>query len=93
MPLVGLGDDLSIGDVEGGEQAGRAVPEVVVGTPFGHAGHHRQDQLGAIQRLHLGLFIDAQHHRVLGGLRYSPTTSVTFSMNSGSADSLKVSAR
>ena len=28
-----------------------------------------------------------------GGFRYSPTTSWTFSMNSGSVDSLKVSAR
>jgi hypothetical protein len=50
-------------DVEGGEQAGDAVPLVVMGAALRHAGHHRQDRLGAVQRLDLGLLVHAQHDR------------------------------
>jgi hypothetical protein len=38
------------------------VPVVVVGAPFGHAGHHRQHRLGPVERLDLGLLVHAQHH-------------------------------
>ena len=44
---------------------GGAVPDVVVGAPLGHAGHHRQHRLGAVQGLHAGLLVHAQHHRRL----------------------------
>jgi hypothetical protein len=55
---VQFADDGAAGDVEGGEQAGDAVPQVVMGAPFGHARHHRQHRLGAVQGLDLALLID-----------------------------------
>ena len=65
VAAVQLADDGAVGDVEGREQAGDAVPQVVVGAAFGHARHHRQHRLGPVQRLDLALFIHAQHHRLL----------------------------
>jgi hypothetical protein len=59
------GDHGAVGDVERGEQVGRAVPDIVVAAPLGHAGHHRQHRLGPVQRLDAGLLIHAQHHRLL----------------------------
>ncbi len=53
MPVAGVAGvgDLAGGGVEGGEQAGDAVPGVVVGLPFGDPGPHRQDRQGPFQRL------------------------------------------
>ena len=65
VPAVQVGDHVAVGDVERREQAGDAVADVVVGAPLGHAGHHRQHRLGAVQRLDLGLLVDAQHDRLL----------------------------
>jgi Winged helix-turn helix len=42
VPAVQAGDDGAVGGFEGREQAGRAVPDVVVGAFLGHAGHHRE---------------------------------------------------
>src|ERR1017187_1804987 len=47
-----------VGDVERSEQAGHTVATVVVGTPFRHAGHHRQDGGGAVQSLDLAVGSD-----------------------------------
>ena len=41
------------GDVEGGEQVERAVPQVVVGATLGLAEIHRQNRLRALKRLDL----------------------------------------
>ena len=59
-------DDLARRHVERGEQAGRAVADVVVGSPLGGGGHHRQDRLEAVERLDLGLLVDAEHDGSLG---------------------------
>ena len=40
--------------------------QVVVGAPLGHARHHRQHRLGPVQRLDLGLLVDAEHDGLLG---------------------------
>lgn len=61
-----LADHRAIGDVERGEQAGDVVAVVVVGAPFGHPRHHRQDRLGPVQGLDLGFLIDAQHNGSIG---------------------------
>ena len=45
------------------------MPDLVVSAPLGNPWQQGQDRLGAIQRLHLGLLVHAQHHGVLGGLR------------------------
>ncbi|WP_404800493.1 hypothetical protein [Actinomadura montaniterrae] len=69
MQAVQLGDDGAVGDVEGGEQAGGAVPGVVVGAPLGHARHHR---LRAVEDLHLRLLVQAKHHVPLGWVVVEP---------------------
>jgi zinc-finger of transposase IS204/IS1001/IS1096/IS1165/Transposase len=58
-------DHGAVGDVERGEQVGRAVPDIVVAAPLGGAGHHRQHRLGAVQRLDARFLVHAQHHRLL----------------------------
>ena len=63
MTLVAFADDEARGDVERGEQRGRAVADIVVGAPLRDAGHHRQDRLLAIQRLDLALLVDAEDER------------------------------
>jgi hypothetical protein len=59
VPAVQLGDHGAVGDVERGEQAGDAVPQIVVRAPLGHARHHRQHRLGAVQRLDLARLVHA----------------------------------
>jgi hypothetical protein len=54
---------------------------------------HRKHRLRTIEGLNLRLFVNAQTRALVGGLRYSPTMSRTFSMNSGPLESLKVSLR
>ena len=44
----------------------------------------RQHRLRAFQSLALALLVNAEHQRVFRGFRYRPTTSRSFSMNSGS---------
>jgi hypothetical protein len=60
------------GEVKGCEQVDDAVALVVVGAPLDLAGSHRQDRLGAIERLDAGLLIDAQHHSVVGRVQVQP---------------------
>ena len=66
MALLALGDDLSGDDVEGGEQGGGAVTDVIVGYPFDVAQPHRQHRLGAVERLDLGFLVDTEHDGVVG---------------------------
>jgi hypothetical protein len=79
---VDLGDDGAVGDVERRvdqlrEQARGAVTDVVVGAPLGHARHPRQCQrgqhrLGAVQGLHPGFLVHAQHDRPFGWVVIKP---------------------
>ena len=67
---------------------------VVVGVALHLAGPYRQHRLRPNERLDLGLLVDREHTSARsGGARYSPTTSRTFSMNSGSVLSLNVPLR
>ena len=66
VTVVQPADHLAGGEVERRVQAGGAVALVVVGRALGRAGQHRQDRLGAIQRLDLALLIHAQDDRALG---------------------------
>ena len=88
-----LSDDRAGEHVESGEQRRGAVPLVIVGHRLRAARDHRQRGLGAVQGLHRGLLVRAQHDRPSGGFRYSPTTSTNFSSKRGSLDSLNVSTR
>ena len=60
---VAVGHDRAGGDVQGGEQVRRAVPLVVVGAFLGHPEVDRQQRLGPVQRLDLGLLVERQHDR------------------------------
>jgi hypothetical protein len=59
-------DDLAFEDIEGGEQGGRAVTLIVMRHGPGAALLHRQAGLGTVERLDLGLFVDAEHQGVGG---------------------------
>jgi len=59
-----LADDLAVGDVQGGEQVGGAVPFVVEAAPLGHSGQHREHRGGALQGLDLGFLVHAEDDRV-----------------------------
>jgi hypothetical protein len=61
VTLVQRADHLAGGDVQCRVQARRAGALVVMGGAFGRAGQHRQDRRGAVERLDLGLLVDAQH--------------------------------
>ena len=65
VTAVRRADHGPIGGVERGEQACRAVPQVIVGALLRHPGHHRERRLRARQGLHLTLLIHAQNDRRL----------------------------
>jgi hypothetical protein len=65
VPGVGPAGHLAGGDVEGGEEGGGAVADVVVGAPLHLPGTHGQQRLGPVESLDLALLIDAEHHRLL----------------------------
>ena len=67
MPVasLALGQHLAAGDVQGREQGGGSMPDVVVGDAFDIAQSHRQHRLSALQRLDLAFFVDAQHYGVI----------------------------
>ena len=95
MPVPGqaLADHLAGEHVQRREQRRGAVALVVMGHRRRPALDHRQRRLGAVQRLHRGFLVQAQHDRVVRRARYSPTTSISFSSNRGSLDSLNVLTR
>jgi len=69
---VAVADDRAGSDVESGEQRGRAVPCVVMRSALDLTGAHRQQRLGAIERLDLRFFVNAQHQCSLRGRRVEP---------------------
>jgi len=60
VAAVGLGDHRPAADVIGGEQAGGAVADVVVGHPGRGRGQDREARGGPVQGLDLGLLVDGQ---------------------------------
>ena len=64
MPVarLALRDDLSAGDVQGGEESRRPVPDIVVGQRSCAALLERQSRLRPIRRLDLALFVAAEDH-------------------------------
>src|SRR5437762_11041759 len=93
VTLHAASDHLAVEHVERGEQRGGAVPLVIMGHRPAESRLDRQAWLGAVERLYLALFIDAEHHRVRRRSIYSPTMSRSLGMNSGSRDSLNCRTR
>ena len=60
-----LRDDLTVGDIESGEQRRCSMPIVVVGHSFDVAEPQRQDRLAPFKRLDLRLFVDAENEGVI----------------------------
>ena len=58
--------------IQRGEQGGGAVALVVVGHRLAPALDHRQRCLGAVECLHGGLLIGAQHDRLLRRIQIEP---------------------
>lgn len=88
MAAVQGADDGAAGDVERGEQVGRAVPDIVVAAPLGVPGI-----IGSTGWDRSSAWMpdfSSTHSARSGGLWYRPTTSTTLSTNSGSEDSLNV---
>ena len=67
VALHALADHRPGGDIEGGEQRGRAMALIIMGHGAGTALLHRQPRRGAVERLDLALLVDAQHHRLVWG--------------------------
>ena len=78
VPLPALADHPAGGDVQGGKQCRRAVPDVVVGVAFDVAQAHRQRRLGAIERLNLRLLVHTQDHRVVRRVEVQPDNVAHF---------------
>lgn len=64
VSLHAAADDLARGHVQGREQRGGAIPDVVVGHGAAAAALERQSWLGAVEGLDLALLVDRQHHRM-----------------------------
>jgi hypothetical protein len=69
------------------------VAEVIVGHSFNVAQPHRKHPLGPLQRLHLALFVYAQHQRIVGRIEVQAHDVVHFLHENGWMESLKLLAR
>jgi arabinofuranosyltransferase len=72
MPALALGEDATGSDIEGREEGGRPVADVVVGDAFDVAEADRQHGLGAVEGLDLALLVDTQDDRVVGRIQIEP---------------------
>ena len=72
MAAVQAADHLAGGDVQRGVEAGCPGALVVVRRALRDAREHRQDRRGAVERLDLGLLLDAQHDRAFGRVQVEP---------------------
>src|ERR1700746_2811208 len=93
MPAMGLADNVGGLDLQSSKQRGGAVPPVVMGAALDLPGTHGQQRLGAVERLNLRFFVEAQHQGVLGRFDVQPHDVPNFSISRGSGDSLKVVPR
>jgi hypothetical protein len=64
--------------IQRGEEPGRPVPRVAVGPALDLPRPHRQHGLRAIERLDLGLFVDAQHQCFVRRIRIEPDDVADF---------------
>ena len=72
MTTVKLAHDLTCLGLERRKQRGRTVPLVIMSAPLGLARPHRQQWLGSIERLNLGLLIDTKHDGVFWRINVQP---------------------
>jgi hypothetical protein len=75
VAAVRRADHGAISGVKRGEQARRAVAQLVARAPLAHPGHHRERRLRARQHLDLAFSSTLSTTAASGGFRYSPTMS------------------
>lgn len=90
MALLALTDDLAASDVQGGEQCGGAMSDVIMGDTFDIAQPHGQYGLGTVQCLYLGFLIDAQDHGVVRWVEVEPDDVAHFFDEEGIVGDLEV---
>src|SRR5213594_2562938 len=67
-----VADHLAVKHAERGEEGGRSVALVVVGSGPQPALLHRQTRLGAVESLNLALLVRAQHQGLVGRIQIEP---------------------
>src|SRR6202158_5075382 len=72
MTRLALRNHSSSDDVERREQCNSPVAEVIMRHPLGIAQPHRQQRLGALQRLDLTLLVNAQDQRLVRRIEVKP---------------------
>ncbi|HTW06758.1 MAG TPA: hypothetical protein VME46_04565, partial [Acidimicrobiales bacterium] len=72
VTLATVGDDLARADVQGREKVDCAVALVVMGHGASPARAHGQRGLRAVERLHLGLFVETEKRRSLRWAHLQP---------------------
>ena len=92
MARFALRDDVPVEDVERRKERGGAVAVVIVGYPFDITQSHRQDRLGALQRLDLGFFIHAQDQRLVRRIEVQPDHIADFLHEEGVGGKLETLA-
>jgi hypothetical protein len=88
-----LGGDLAGGDLQRGEQGGGAVADVVVAGLLRQSGPQRQDRRGAIQRLDLRLFVDADNDGLVRRVEVKPDDIADLGFQFRSVENVNVSRR
>ena len=78
MASLALCEHLACGHVQGGEQRGGAVADIIVRDAFDIAQSHGQHRLGALQGLDLAFFVHAQHHGMIGRVQVQPDDVADF---------------
>src|ERR1700680_4737812 len=89
MTAFALTQDRSGDWVEGREQRGGAVSDIVVRDSFDVAKPQGQHRLSTLQRLNLALLIHAQHQGLIRWVQIQPDNVRTFSTKNGSLESWK----
>ena len=72
MPSKAAAADGSSRHVQRGEECGGAIAHIVMSPRATAPTLHGQSRLRTIQGLNLALFINAQHHRMLGRVQVNP---------------------
>src|SRR5882672_3646532 len=84
-----LSDYIAGGYVQSCEQGRSPMPLVIVTPALGLSRSHRQDGLGAIQRLNLAFFVHTQYQRVIRWVHVKPYDVAHFLHQPGIAGELK----
>jgi hypothetical protein len=93
MTPVTVSEHLTGPGVERGEERRRPMAHEVVGATLHLSRTHGQERRSTVHGLHLGLLFYAKHDRALGRVEIEATMFLTFSMKSGSVESMKDSER